>query len=240
MLGLLAALQPEAEACPGYSNWRPLPSSPLPMYAAPDAGALLAVSGMGPDCAAAAVRLLARSNVKSIILFGTCGGLDSDLRPGDLVLASRVADQEGQTVVQAPPGLLSRVRLAMDDAGVAYRIGAMAAAGEPVRTPQDKAGLFAASGALGVDMESAGAGLAAEEEGLELLVLKAVVDPADCAVAEEMPNLVDDAGRVQPLALTRAMIKRPSLGPELAAMGRRFGKAKKNLNAALSAILKVI
>ena len=58
-------------------------------------GALLVVSGMGGELAAAGAHRLAEAGVSALLSFGLAGGLDPALDAGRVVLPSEVISREG-------------------------------------------------------------------------------------------------------------------------------------------------
>jgi 4-hydroxy-3-methylbut-2-enyl diphosphate reductase len=109
-----------------------------------------------------------RGDYGALLVTGTCGGLTDDLRPGDLVVASRV-DGNGNTVDCAAAGPLVD---ALRRAGRTVHIGPVHTADHLV-DGAERAGL-AATGAIAVDTESAI--LAAAAGGRPVLVVRAVSD----------------------------------------------------------------
>ena len=68
-------------------------------------GADIAVtsSGMGCACVAAALEELAAAGAEAVIRVGTCGGVQPDLAPGTIVIASGCVRGEGASYELVPP-----------------------------------------------------------------------------------------------------------------------------------------
>ncbi|MBE6600218.1 MAG: uridine phosphorylase [Ruminococcaceae bacterium] len=60
-------------------------------------------TGIGGPSAAIAVEELAACGVKNFIRIGTCGGIDTKVRPGDIVIATGAVRQDGTSHEYAPP-----------------------------------------------------------------------------------------------------------------------------------------
>jgi adenosylhomocysteine nucleosidase len=112
-----------------------------------------------------------------VVSWGLCGGLDSRLRPGDLILGAEVVSDRGAVKTDEAVTASLAERLAVAGAGVV--VERLAAAGAPVMTAAAKAVLRRTTGAAGVDMESLIAGQYALRERIPFAILRAVADPAE-------------------------------------------------------------
>ena len=148
------------------------------------------------------------AGARRLLSFGIAGALVPHLQPGDLVVAHGVRDANGVFVcdpdwrgaierrlqrpfwsddlssdVEASPSALFRFgrkagwRPVLDVAG-ARRTIEIAGAETPVADQISKAALFAATGAVAVDMESAIVARAARRHRLPFAILRVVADPA--------------------------------------------------------------
>ena len=174
----------------------------------------LACDGPGPERAQAAAARLAHDGASLLISFGVCGGLDPELRPGDLVLADTVLTDDG---TRHPASAEQRALLEARLAGLALRIAAGPLLGQdrPLSNAADKAARFAASGALAVDMESLGVARAAEAAGLPFLVVRAVADPAGRSLPRAALKAIGPDGRLKLVSALAAMYLRPWESPAL-------------------------
>jgi len=138
--------------------------------------------GVGPRRARAAARLTGDPRQMPALLAGICGGLDPQLEPGDVVLASELRTPE-QTLSCPDPTILAGV---LRRAGMRVHIGPIASSTGPVFGSRRRE--LSQSGALAVDMESA---WLAVERAAPLATLRVVLDtpryeihrPARAAVA---------------------------------------------------------
>ena len=125
--------------------------------------------GMGPRRAARSAQLASDAGGRPVLIAGFCGGLDPELEPGDVVLASELRGPTGTTTCDDPSILAGVLRRG----GLRVRVGPIASSqrlvlGERRRTLQR-------TGAVAVDMESAWlAGGAAQAR--PLVTLRVVLD----------------------------------------------------------------
>ncbi|MFF0739834.1 1-hydroxy-2-methyl-2-butenyl 4-diphosphate reductase [Streptomyces sp. NPDC004111] len=112
-------------------------------------------TGMGPEAADYAVaRTLAEGPAKdaAVIASGFCAGLAAGMHPGDLVVATETRDRRGSTPCTGADVLADAVARALPERAV--HTGPLAGSDHVVRGTAERAALRA-SGAIGVDMESA-------------------------------------------------------------------------------------
>ena len=151
----------------------------------------------------------ARSGVSGFISIGVAGGLSPALKPGDVVVASSVitASRTSQTcrdwsrsILKAVPGAHHTPVFASDTT---------------ITSVLEKKALWDATGAAAVDMES---GLTAEIAalyGVPFAVLRVVLDPAHRAIPLSALAGARDDGETDPMAVLKALIKRPEDLPGL-------------------------
>ena len=148
-----------------------------------------------------AKRLLAEG-ARALLSFGIAGGLDPALRPGDLTIGS------GVVVGEAPRACDAAWRQALAAALPGAKSGAIYGATNAVVYPAEKAALFRSTGAIGVDLESAGVALACAEAERPFAVLRAIADPASRAVPPSALAGLTPLGRLDPLAVLRTALGR--------------------------------
>jgi adenosylhomocysteine nucleosidase len=174
----------------------------------------LACDGPGPTRAKAAAARLAQDGAALLISFGLCGGLDPDLRPGDLLLADTGLTGDG---ARHPTSAEQRSVLEARLSGLALRIvtGPLLGQDRPLAGAADKAARFAASGARAVDMESHGVARAAEAAGVPFLVVRVVADPAARSLPRAALAAIGPDGRLKLFSALGAMYLRPWESPAL-------------------------
>jgi len=164
-------------------------------------------TGYGPVRAAAAAARIAASHPEMLAIGGVGGGLSSDLRIGDLVVASEVTDGVRSVSCASAPLVAGELRRA----GLRVATGPIVTVDRLVRG-YDHARL-AASGAIAVDMESAP--LLAGAAGNPAIVLRAISDTPEQPVFS--PRIV--AGGLAALRSLREAA--PVLARWAAAVGKR-------------------
>jgi len=130
--------------------------------------------GVGPDRAArfATSAKEAFGHAEPAAVVGLAGGLDPDLRPGDVVVAERVTTADGSIGIDLPGAAL--LAAALRNAGLRARTGVLASSRTAVSGAR-RAAVAEATGAIAVDMESAW--LASELAGdRPFAVVRVVID----------------------------------------------------------------
>lgn len=186
------------------------------------------VAGPGPDRARAAAEALLDAGVERLLVWGTAGGLQPDLRPGALVVASEVMDAEGTRFPVF--GQWQQQLLASAASGVKPSTGALVSLARPVTDRRAKAALAAQTGAVAVDMETVAIARLALARGLPFALLRAIVDPLEQA----LPSAVS-AARPGPHFALRVALRlaaRPRDWPRVVALEQNMRAAKASLAAA--------
>ncbi|HSE06477.1 MAG TPA: hypothetical protein VLK35_20180 [Methylomirabilota bacterium] len=164
-------------------------------------------------------RLLAGLNQPLVVSGGVCGALAPDLGVGDLILPESVLGPDGERLNVTP----TPHRRALELAGSA-RGGLLATSREIVADPEAKAALFARTGALAVDMESALILAHAARAGCPTFVVRGVSDTAAESVPPELHDLVTSAGKLRPIRAL-ALLARPRVLPRALVLGRATQRA---------------
>jgi adenosylhomocysteine nucleosidase len=190
----------------------------------PPAASLLIVSGLqreaailaGPgrisicgDATALRAKLAELEGLRPqfVMSWGVCGGLDSRLRPGDLVVGAEVvSDHES---IRTDEAITSALERRLIDTGARVVVERLAAADAPVLTVGAKADLRRATGAAAVDMESLMAGRFALERRARFAILRAVADPADRDLPPLVLKAVNCDGRINVAAVIGELIRFP-------------------------------
>ena len=124
----------------------------------------------------AAAASASRHGYRGIISFGVAGGLADELRPGDWVVASAVAEAQGSNPTDA--AWSQKLLNAIAGAHHAPVIGV----DTPIADPAKKRELRRLTGAAAVDMESHIVARVAAAHGLAFTALRVIVDPAHRAI----------------------------------------------------------
>jgi hopanoid-associated phosphorylase len=194
---------------------------------------VVAVAG-GGDAAGLAGKLDAlHGDIQGVISFGLAGGLSPLLKAGDVVVGESVP------IVHAHLGARSkspeaiycdeRWRIALTAKLNGAFQGPIAASDTILEDAEAKAALFAATGALAVDMESAVAGRFAAARKLPFAVLRVISDDARHVLpAAALVAMKPDGG----IALGRvlgSLLANPLQIPALIRTARTSGRAFKQL-----------
>jgi adenosylhomocysteine nucleosidase len=187
-----------------------------------EGGALeLRMCGIGPERARAFCRGLEDgADWSCLALLGWAGGLATDLRAGDAILAD----------VALAPDASSLPCRAMALAGV--QVGPMLTVAEALYTPAAKRGARE-TGALAVEMEAYPLAAWAAAHGLPFVHARVILD----SVEDPLPDLggaLDAFGRPRLPYLVRRVIQRPALIPEL----WRFSRHMRALSPRLGALAR--
>ena len=223
---ILTAVELEARALARRLGLPAITVLPFPAFGRD----LLRVAPVGLRAALLAARwprLLAGLNRPLVISSGVCGGLAPDLGVGELVLPESVLGPDGERLNVTP----TLYRRATELAGSAARPGLLATSREVAASVEAKAALFARTGAVAVDMESAPILAHAAGAGCPTLVVRGVSDTAAESLPPELIALVTPAGKLhagralalaltRPRLLPRALVVRQATRRALAAVAR--------------------
>ena len=135
-------------------------------------GALVERCGMGMKRVQAWVPRIAALAPDAVVVAGVGGGVNPELRAGDVVVASEVRDDIGRTVLRAAAPLVAALR----QQGLRVHIGPMVSTDHIVTGPERER--LARTGALAVDMESSAVVRALPTRDLPVAVVRVIVDTA--------------------------------------------------------------
>ena len=125
-------------------------------------------TGVGPRRSQASALRLAGSPDSALAVAGVCGGVDPELRPGDVIVASELQGGKGTHKLTNPEALVEALRAL----GTAAQLGPIRSEDHIVR--QAERARLRAAGAIAVDMESRWLAEAAGDR--PFAVLRVVVD----------------------------------------------------------------
>ncbi|MHB1513125.1 MAG: phosphorylase family protein [Acidiferrobacter sp.] len=195
-------------------------------------GHWLGVCGMGAARARDMGLDLAARDVRTLVSFGTCGGLAPGLSAGSLLCPRTVCDEQGTCYpTDVPPDLAEGLAMARV-------VDVLLSVTVPVYDVARKEDLFRRYGAAGVDMESAALARVASERGLRFVALRAVVDAHDEPLPMRLLAAVDEWGRPRAMAIMRALATDPATWVPAARLGRHMARAQKTLAAAAAIAMR--
>ena len=133
--------------------------------------------------------------------------------------------------------LPAQARQRLSRQNIPVHTGPLACTDEVISSSAGKRRLFERTGAIAVDMESAGVLEAAQENGLQGYAARIIVDPADLALPEIVLRRVDDYGRLNSLALGLRLVTSPGQIPNMARLARASRQAGKTMRLVARALL---
>jgi 4-hydroxy-3-methylbut-2-enyl diphosphate reductase len=128
-------------------------------------------SGMGPARAAGAARAVAQAGADAVVVAGLCGAVAPAVRPGDVVLASELVEDDGTRTACSTSAALTE---ALRRRGLRVEVGPVWCSERLLGSAER--GALVSSGVLAVEMESAW--LARALGSRPLTVLRVVADAA--------------------------------------------------------------
>ncbi len=199
-------------------------------------------TGMGPrrarESAARALDALGAADL--IISAGVAGALSADLKPGDLVLASRIIEADRETLAAtrsfaAAPERFAEARHALAAANLACSTGALLTTHRVLASAAEKRRAGEATGAVAVDMESAAVAAEAAARGLSMVAIRAIIDSID----DELPGagLHNEHGQLRPLRVASFLLRHPGDLLKLPRLARNMLRATRALTDALETIM---
>jgi purine-nucleoside phosphorylase len=197
-------------------------------------------SGVGLEKGLEGARWLVREGVHALASVGVASGLRRDLGTGDLIVGSRVIEEENKEESkswESSPACSKTAYEALLGEGIPAIEGPIVSVKSPVSTPKEKAELYRRSHALVSDMESSSIARTAAEADLPLLAMRVVIDPPQRKVEPDLSSCLDQHGRICLPVLWRNLCRRPSLFPDLLVMTRDLAIALHALRRAWGAML---
>jgi adenosylhomocysteine nucleosidase len=201
-------------------------------------------TGAGMLNAAEHARLLIESglNLVGLLITGFAGGLTPELKPGHLLIADTVTDYTSQRTFRADSVLLATaesVRLSGEFglSDVPIRRGILVTVERVLTQRQEKRALAGQTGAVGVDMETAGAARVAQERGIPWLAVRAITDGADDDLPFDFNEFTDADGKIDRGGIVHAALTHPWKIPALIRLGSRSSQAATCLNCFIGALL---
>lgn len=196
----------------------------------------VAIGGQ-PTRAQAAVRELAAAGASYIVSFGYAGALRSGLAPGALLLPRRVVLENGDALALGDgDGLYDRAAENLStELPLVY--GNLLTVRSALTKAAEKQAAGKSSGAVAVDMESYWVAEASLAEGLPVLAVRAVSDPAEQDIPRAAAKAMTPDGKLDMAGLIGELLQRPGDLPTLLSLARHSRKAGAALSGAARLLL---
>lgn len=206
---------------------------------------LLVESGMGFHNAARAAEMLIRDARPDLLISaGFCGGIDPDLQAGDVVVAEEIIIVSGGGFEAVPVSLSPAGRdFVACQAAEGNRVaGGTFVTTSTVTSKSRLAAMLPDSCPKPVaEMESGAVAIAAAENGIPLLAIRAV---SDCAAEELEFSLEEfcdpDLRRIRVGKVLLTVLRRPRIILQLVRLSRSSRRAAEGLTAALSRLFPAL
>ncbi len=185
------------------------------------------LSGTGPDNARTAALKLVENGADHLISWGCAGALSKPLKPGHLVVATQLIDQNNNVIDQQsawPEYLLNNLTIPQVIAP-----GRLLESPQLVTNKKDKEYLHDKTHADLVDMESGAVARIAHRNHLPFVAIRAIADTRSMNLPKAVSHSLDNNGEVQLPILFKYLITHLHEIPELIKLGLSFNSAKKSL-----------
>jgi adenosylhomocysteine nucleosidase len=190
------------------------------------ASLIVRCAGPGKDAARRAAEDAVAEGAAALVSFGLAGGLDPSLAAGAVILANAIVARDG---TRRATDAAWRERLFALLGPEHVTVADIAAADGPVVSVAEKRGLFAATGAAAVEMESGAVEQVARAAGLPFLAVRVIADPAGRAVPPSASKGLRPDGRPDPLAILGRLAARPGDTAGLIRLAGDYRRARRRL-----------
>ncbi len=243
--GLVVALKGEARAILGRGRWeeasvgssRPFPLRRTVLDGGGEGELLSTLCGVGRDNARAGAEFLADKGVLSLINIGLAGGLSPAVKAGEIILASSIIS-DGEPVYERASKALEFACGALGEKGLKSRQGVIVSTESAILDAEAKGVLYEKTGALAVDMESAGMAAVAAKNALPLFVMRVVCDEAHKGISRDLYECLGVNGGVRPARIIAGSVRRPSMVSEMMALRRSYALALSVMSRAWQVLLQ--
>lgn len=172
-----------------------------------------------------------------VLSVGFAGGLVPEAKPGDVSLPTAVLweDSSGLQRYEVASTAWHRLdaRVATMDLGTTLS-GPVLSSSTIVASPADKLEAHRRTGAVAVEMEAAGLVPVVRERGVELLVVRTILDAADVSLAD-LPADLDSSWTAR-----AELLGRPRAWSSVWTVARQIPRASRSLRAAVTAVLAAL
>ena len=204
----------------------------------------LCEAGMGFDNAVRGAETIIREARPDLLIStGFCGGISPELKVGDVVVATSVVIVSGKLVEAVSveiPALCSNFVVRMAAEGARVFGGRFASTPEIMAKAQLAAVLPGDPRCQVVEMESAAIAIAAVENGIPFVGIRAVSDPFDEELGFSLDELCDEHMCISIPRVLLTVLRKPRIIPQLIRLARNSRVAGANLARAVEQFLAKI
>lgn len=188
---------------------------------------LLALSGAGPERAAATGRRLIDEGVSALLSWGCAAGLDSALAPGALILPETLIAADGQAH-NVDPTWHQRLHRCLSECLLVHT-GSIVESRELVVSATEKAALFERFRGIALDMESVAIAQLAVGKGIPFVIIRTIADPANSNLPQSVARALDKRGNIDLRKLFSYTLVHPAELARLLRLGWHFHAAQRTL-----------
>jgi adenosylhomocysteine nucleosidase len=190
-------------------------------------GMTVICSSSDPQQLRALLTVVDPSSIRGVISFGVAGGLDPQLKSGDIVVATEVVAGDSRWLA----GLALNDDLIANVALGRRRVvrGGLAGVEQVIAARAKKAALWLQTGAAAVDMESHIAAAYATAAGLPFAALRVISDPANRALPALARSAIKPNGDIDLRRVLRGVARNPMSVRALVSTGIDFNRALRSL-----------
>ena len=182
-------------------------------------GVPVRAGGGTPEGAERAAHELVALGVTGLLSFGLAGGLDPELKPGDLIVPNAVVEDGRIRITnQLLSGCLGEARQGM-----------LLAHSQIVVSAAEKAALAKSTLCRAVDLESGAVARVAQANGLPFAVLRAICDDAALSLPPAASAALNSKGAIAISRVALSILLNPLQIPALIALGSDAGRARQAL-----------
>ena len=164
-------------------------------------------AGGSPGRASVYAERLIEKGANRLLSFGIAGGLDRTLRSGTIILSETIIDQVGNEYLANNEW---REELIKNLAGSTPVFeGKIITAEQPAVSPSEKLKLYQRTGAVAIDMESAGVAYVARKNDVPFLAIRAIADDSSRTIPQCALSGLKEDGSTRPMAVLGNLARRP-------------------------------
>lgn len=198
----------------------------------------LVKTGIGLNQAHAAAQVAVDAAEFDLFLSTGCAGaLASDLRPGDMTIASSIVSMASSQPLTTDVARSAEAVGVAERAGVRTRTGAVLCSPSVLATVSAKQAAAARYGTVAVEMEGEQLALCAANAGIPFVSARTILDTADTELKHSGHFIDPHTGNLRPLALAGYLARHPSAIVDLRGMQKMMQAAQSGLERFFAAWL---